>query len=90
MVLGLLRETVSHACQALDFMYMGPMCACVIPLYRIVAKFNPTRLGSRNVFLVESHVPSPTVNVFEEYELLPAGASVGDGDIVELAYKMPR
>ena len=47
-------------------LHVGPLCAGVIPLYRIVAKFNPTRFGSRKVFLVESHVPSPTVIVFEE------------------------
>lgn len=46
--------------------HVGPVSADVIPLYRIVAKFNPTRFGSRNVFLVESHVPSPTVIEFEE------------------------
>ena len=43
----------------------GLECACGVPLYRIVAKFNPTRFGSRNVFLVVSHVPSPTVIEFE-------------------------
>ena len=46
----------------------------------MVAKFNPTRLGNRKVFLSESHVPSPTCSVFEEYELLPGGAS--DEDIL--------
>ena len=65
-ILGLFRETVSHACPALVRFRVGPVCACAIPLYRIVAKFNPTRFGNRNVFLVESHVPSPTVIEFEE------------------------
>ncbi len=61
-------------------------CACGIPLYWVVAKLNPTRLGSRNVFFVASHVPSPTLIVPEVYELLPAGASCGDGDMV-LSYR---
>ena len=34
------------------------------------------------MFLDVSHVPSPTVMVFEEYELLPAGANCGDGDMI--------
>ena len=46
--------------------HVGPVRACAIPLYRIVAKLNPTRFGSKNVFFVESHVPSPTVIRFEE------------------------
>lgn len=46
--------------------HVGLECARGIPLYRIVAKFNPTRFGSRNVFFVVSHVPSPTVIEFEE------------------------
>ena len=49
-----------------DPIHVGLECACGIPLYRIVAKLNPTRLGSRNVFFVVSHVPSPTVIEFEE------------------------
>jgi len=53
-----------------------------IPLYRMVSKLSPTRLGSRKVFLDVSQVPSPTVIVSEEYELLPAGVSCGDGDMV--------
>jgi hypothetical protein len=51
-------------------------------LYLIVAKFNPTRFGRRKVFFSVSHVPSPTCKVFEEYELLPGGASCGEGDII--------
>lgn len=46
--------------------HVGLECACGIPLYRIVAKFNPTRFGSKKVFFVASHVPSPTVIEFEE------------------------
>lgn len=42
-------------------------------MYCIVSKFSPTRFGSRKVFRDESHVPSPTVRVFEEYVELPAG-----------------
>lgn len=57
-------------------------CACGIPLYWVVARLSPTRLGSKKVFLDASHVPSPTFIVFEVYELLPAGASCGEGDIV--------
>lgn len=48
----------------------------------MVAKFKPTRLGNKKVFFSVSHVPSPTCNVFEEYELLPGGASCGEGDIL--------
>lgn len=44
------------------------------PLYCMVSKFSPTKLGNKNVFLVESHVPSPTFRVLELYVLLPAGA----------------
>lgn len=61
---------------------MGLECASDIPLYWVVARLNPTRLGRRNVLRVASHVPSPTVIVFEEYELLPAGESCGEGDMV--------
>ncbi len=63
-------------------LHVGLECACGLPLYWVVARLNPTRLGSRNVFFVASHVPSPTFIVFEVYELLPAGASCGDGDIM--------
>jgi hypothetical protein len=55
-----------------------------LPLYLIVAKFNPTKFGRRKVFFSVSHVPSPTCSVFEEYELLPGGASCGDGDMAVL------
>lgn len=48
----------------------------------MVAKFKPTRFGNKNVFFSVSHVPSPTCNVFEEYELLPGGANCGEGDII--------
>jgi hypothetical protein len=35
------------------------------PLYCMVSKFKPIRLGSRKVFLVKSQVPSPTTSVSE-------------------------
>lgn len=41
-------------------------CAHNLPLYWVVARLNPTRLGRMNVFRVASHVPSPTVMVFDE------------------------
>src|SRR4051812_4128343 len=44
-----------------------------IPLYRIVSKLRPWRLGSRNEFFSKSQVPSPTVKVLDEYELDPGG-----------------
>jgi hypothetical protein len=53
-----------------------------VPLYLMVAKFSPTRFGRRKVFFPVSHVPSPTCNVLEEYELLPGGASCGEGDMM--------
>jgi len=53
-----------------------------VPLYLIVAKFKPWRLGSRKVFRCESQVPSPTNIVGEVYVLLPGGASCGEGDMV--------
>jgi len=55
-----------------------------LPLYLIVAKFNPTKLGSRKLSLPASHVPSPTCIVAELYELLPGGASCGEGDMMLL------
>lgn len=51
-------------------------------MYCIVSKFNPTRLGSRNVFLVKSHVPSPTTMVLDEYEADPGGESESAGAMV--------
>jgi hypothetical protein len=55
----------------------------------MVSKFNPIRLGRRKVFLVESHVPSPTVKVLELYVLLPGGERVsGEGAIT--AMKLPK
>lgn len=57
----------------------------LIPLYLIVSKFNPIRLGRRNVLRDESHVPSPTYIVSDEYVLLPAGDSWGEGDMVSVA-----
>lgn len=50
-----------------------------LPLYRIVSKLTPTKFGSRKVFLVKSHVPSPTTIVSEEYELDPGGDKVSAG-----------
>lgn len=55
-----------------------------LPLYLMVAKLSPTKFGSKNVFLVVSQVPSPTVIVLEVYVLLPAGAMPGGDDIAEL------
>lgn len=52
-----------------------------LPLYRIVAKFNPTRFGNRKLLRWVSHVPSPTYIVLESYVLLPGGAKSGEGDI---------
>ena len=49
-----------------------------------MSKLNPTKFGSRKVFRCVSHVPSPTNIVFEEYVLLPAGASCGDGDMITI------
>ena len=57
-----------------------------IPLYRMVSKFSPTKFGSKNVLVELSHVPSPTVMVSELYELLPAGASCGDGDMLYMDF----
>lgn len=54
-----------------------------IPLYRMVSKFKPWRLGSKKVFRCESQVPSPTNIVGEVYMLLPGGASCGEGVIVK-------
>ena len=41
----------------------------------MVSKFGPARFGSRNVFLVKSHVPSPTVMVSDEYSADPGADS---------------
>jgi len=51
-------------------------------LYWVVARLSPTKFGRKNVLREVSHVPSPTDIVFEEYELLPGGASCGEGDIM--------
>lgn len=51
----------------------GPKEWKAIPLYRIVSKLRPWRLGSRNEFFSKSQVPSPTVKVLDEYELDPGG-----------------
>jgi hypothetical protein len=59
-----------------------------VPLYLIVAKFNPTRFGRRKVFFSVSHVPSPTNKVLEEYELLPGGANCGEGDMTAAAVQV--
>lgn len=52
----------------------------LLPLYLIVAKFKPTKFGSKNVSLPASQVPSPTCSVSELYVLLPGGAS---SDMIE-------
>jgi hypothetical protein len=57
----------------------------------MVAKFSPIRFGSRKSFLVESHVPSPTLMVSELYELLPGGESVsGDGAMTAMRGRLSR
>lgn len=58
------------------------------PLYRIVSKFTPIRLGSRKVSRCESHVPSPTWSVFDEYVLLPGGVRPGP-DILMVFLQLP-
>lgn len=71
-------ESISHAypdpCQ-LSLSWHYYICMSDAPLYRIVSKFTPMRLGSKNVSRSLSHVPSPTCSVFEEYVLLPGAAS---------------
>ena len=59
-------------------------CTHDLPLYWVVARLNPTRLGRRKSLREVSHVPSPTDIVFEVYELLPGGDSCGEGDMVLL------
>ncbi len=51
----------------------------------MVSKLRPTKLGSRNVFLEKSHVPSPTVIVLDEYELDPGGDKVSAGAMTAMA-----
>lgn len=48
----------------------------------MVSKFRPTKFGNRNVFLCESHVPSPTNMVPELYELVPGADRPEFDDIV--------
>lgn len=45
----------------------------------MVSKFSPTRLGSRKLFRVKSHVPSPTTMVSDEYDADPGGDRVSAG-----------
>lgn len=45
----------------------------------MVSKLSPTRLGSKKEFFVKSQVPSPTVIVFDEYELDPGGERLSAG-----------
>ena len=82
LIAGHRTEAVSHACGCesivsfvldlqLRLSAAGDERARVMrevdkPLYRIVSKFNPTKLGNRKSFLVASQVPSPTSIVFEE------------------------
>lgn len=78
-------ETIAHPYGSLEICLIeawGPDGANQ-PLYRIVSKFSPIRLGKRNVFRWESHVPSPTCKVLDEYVLLPGGANSGEGDMVQ-------
>ena len=65
-------------------------CTHGLPLYWVVARLNPTRLGRRKSLREESHVPSPTDIVFEVYELLPGGDSWGEGDMVLQKRKLLR
>ncbi len=60
-------KSISHACTTLGepMRSDGDLRGDDLPLYCIVSKLRPTRFGSRKVFLVKSHVPSPTVMVFE-------------------------
>ena len=51
----------------------------------MVAKFSPTRFGKRKSSRPLSQVPSPTCKVLDEYELLPGGASCGEGDMAKAA-----
>ena len=65
-------------------------CTHDLPLYWVVARLNPTRLGRRKSLREASHVPSPTDIVFEVYELLPGGDSCGEGDMVLLEKELLR
>ena len=59
------REAITHAYEVLAASRSGLSLDC-LPLYCIVSKLRATRLGSRNVFLEKSHVPSPTTRVSDE------------------------
>lgn len=60
-------KATGHACMGIKSqVYIGTGQVWAISLFNcIVAKFSPWRLGRRKVFLVESHVPSPTNMVLE-------------------------
>lgn len=69
MVSSHILEAISHAYSVSVMFGSDKISSFVIsyivgaqnePLYRIVSKFTPIRLGSRNVSRPESQVPSPT------------------------------
>lgn len=66
-VLGQCGKATGHACVGTKSqVYIKAGQVWVISLFNcIVAKLSPCRLGRRNVFLVEIHVPSPTNMVLE-------------------------
>ena len=79
-VFGDICKAIAHSCLLLSAAVpwshnwiSGRGSEGCVPLYRIVSKFSPTRLGSKKSLRFESQVPSPTYNVFEEYVLEPAG-----------------
>lgn len=57
------------------------------PLYRIVSKFSPIRLGNKKVSRPVSQVPSPTCSVFDEY-VLPPAAVKSESDILVAAIEV--
>jgi hypothetical protein len=54
-------------------------CGKELPLYCVVSKLRPTKLGNKKVFFVKSHVPSPTVIVSESYVAVPGADSPSAG-----------
>ena len=63
-------ETIAHAC-GVSWRCPRKLGAGDVPLYCVVARFRPCKLGSKKVFLWESQVPSPTYMVLDEYAPLP-------------------
>ena len=68
--------------------YQNRQCS-YLPLYRIVSKLTPIKLGSKKVSRPESQVPSPACRVFDEYVLLPAAARP-EPDILRPILRIPR